>query len=129
MSGCICKQHWGAISNEDDIKDLAGKIDHQPVGSHPQHSVIAAEKRFLCDQHLDSLSCTQSALSENFNLDSPRTLVQLYIDHCFLSQNEADLVLADIPVIGEHDEKEATVTNQMLADSDCGMGQSCDCSD
>ena len=64
----------------------------------------------------------QSALSRGFNLESLRTLAQLYIDHGFLSQNEADLFLADIPVLGEHDEQEATVTDQMLADPDCDMG-------
>ena len=63
----------------------------------------------MCDQHLGALSCMQSALSRGFNLDSPRTLAQLYIDHGFLSQNEADLFLANIPVLGEHDEQEATV--------------------
>ena len=36
---------WGAIPNEHDIKDFAKKIeDRQPVGSHPEYSVIAAEK-------------------------------------------------------------------------------------
>ena len=29
---------------------------------------------------------------------------------------------ADIPVLDEHDEQEATVTDQMLADPDCDMG-------
>ena len=39
---------WGAIPNEGDIQDLAKKIeDRQPVGSHPEYSVIAAEKCFL----------------------------------------------------------------------------------
>ena len=39
---------WGAIPNENDVQDLARKIeDRQPVGSHPEYSVIAAEKRFL----------------------------------------------------------------------------------
>ena len=28
-------------------QDLAKKIDRQPVGSHPEYSVIAAEKFFL----------------------------------------------------------------------------------
>ena len=41
-------QRLGAIPNEDDIQDLARKIeDRQPVGSHPKYSVIAAEKCFL----------------------------------------------------------------------------------
>ena len=60
------------------------------------------------DQHLDALSCMQCALSKGFNLESLRTLAQLYIDHGFLSQDEADLFLADIPTLGEHDEQEAT---------------------
>ena len=39
---------WVAIPNKHDIEDLARKIkDCQPVGSHPEYSVIAAEKRFL----------------------------------------------------------------------------------
>ena len=43
------------------------------------------------------------------------------IDHGFLVQNEADLFLADIPVLGEHEQK-ATVTDQMLADLHCDVG-------
>ena len=39
---------WGAIPDELDVQDLARKIeDRQSVGSHPQFSVIAAEKCFL----------------------------------------------------------------------------------
>ena len=39
---------WGAIPNEGEYQDLARKIeDRQPVGSHPEYSVIAAEKHFL----------------------------------------------------------------------------------
>ena len=39
---------WGAIFNECDIEDMAREIeDHQRVGSHPEYSVIAAEKRLL----------------------------------------------------------------------------------
>ena len=39
---------WGAIPNKHDIENLARKIeDCQPVGSHPEYSVIAAEKHFL----------------------------------------------------------------------------------
>ena len=56
----------------------------------------------------------QCALSRGFYLDSLITVAQLYINHGFLSENEADLFLADIPVLGEHNEQEATVTDQML---------------
>ena len=40
-------QMLGAIPNEDDIQDLAKKIeDRQPIGSHPEYSVIAVGKCF-----------------------------------------------------------------------------------
>ena len=39
---------WGTVPNECDVEDLARRIENrQPVGSHPQYSIIAAEKRFL----------------------------------------------------------------------------------
>ena len=39
---------WGAIPDELDVQNLTRKVeDRQPVGSHPQFSVIATEKRFL----------------------------------------------------------------------------------
>ena len=38
----------------------------------------------------------------------------MYIEHGFLSEQEADIFLSDIPVLGEQDEPEATVTDQML---------------
>ena len=62
-----------------------------------------------------------AALSKGFNLESLRAIAQLYIDHGFLTENEADLFLADIPILGKY-EQEATVTDQMLADPDCDMG-------
>ena len=96
--------------------------DSDIVQSPPKLWIDLCVQSGMCDQHLDALSCMQSALSRGFNLESLRTLAQLYIDHGFLSQNEADLFLADIPVLGEHDEQEATVTDQMIADPDCNMG-------
>ena len=91
------------------------------VQSPPKSWIDLCVQGGMCDQHLDALSCMQSALSRGFNLESLRTLAQLYIDHGFLSQNEAELFLADTPVLGEHDEQEATVTDQMLADPGCDM--------
>ena len=38
---------WGAVASENDVQDLAAKVcDRQPVGWHPEVSVLAAEKRF-----------------------------------------------------------------------------------
>ena len=76
----------------------------------------------MCDAHLDALSCLQSAISRGFHTDQLRSLAQLYIEHGFLSDDEADAFLSDIPVLGELDEPEATVTDQMFNDplSDAG---------
>lgn len=70
----------------------------------------------MCDAHLDALSCLQSAISRVFHTEQLRSLAQLYIEHGFLSEDEADAFLSDIPVLGEHDEHEAAVTDQMLND-------------
>ena len=76
----------------------------------------------MCDDHLDALYYMQSALCRGFHLESLRALAQVYVEHDFLTENEADLFLVDIPILGEHDEQEATVTDQMLAVPDCNMG-------
>ena len=60
------------------------------------------------------MTCWQSAISRGFHTDQLRSLAQLYIEHGFLSDEEADIFWSDIPVLGEHDEPEATVTDQML---------------
>ena len=38
---------WGAIPNEDNVQNLAKKIEVVSLLVHPEHSVIAAEKCFL----------------------------------------------------------------------------------
>ena len=67
------------------------------VQSPPKSWIDLCVESGMCDQHLDALCCMQSALSRSFNLESVRALAQLYIDHGFLTENEADLFLADIP--------------------------------
>ena len=67
---------------------------------------------------------------KGFLTDQLRSLAQMYIEHGFLSEQEADTFLSDIPVLGEQDEPEATVTDQMLnhPHSDTGdlLPTSCD---
>ena len=41
------REGWGAVASDKDVQDLAAKVsDWQPVGWHPEVSVIAAEKRY-----------------------------------------------------------------------------------
>ena len=76
----------------------------------------------MYDAHIDALSCLQSAISRRFHTDQLRSLAQLYIEHGFSSDNEADAFLSDIPVLGEHDEPESTVTDQKLNDPQSDAG-------
>ena len=73
--------------------------DSDVVQSPPKSWIDLCVESGMCDQHLDALCCMQSALSRGFNLESLRALAQLYMDHGFLTQNKADLFLADIPVL------------------------------
>ena len=68
----------------------------------------------LCDQHLDAMSCMQSAISRGFHTDALRQLAKIYIEHGFLSDDEADLFLSSIPVLGETEESKSTVSDHML---------------
>ena len=96
--------------------------DSDIVQTPPESWIDLCVQSGMCDEHLDALSCMQSALSRGFHLESLRALAQVYVEHGFLTENEADLFLADIPILDEHDEQEATVTDQMLAVPDCNMG-------
>ena len=88
--------------------------DHEVVLNPPKSWVELCAESGMCDAHLDALSCLQSAISRGFHTDQLRSLAQLYIEHGFLSEQEADIFLSDIPVLGEQDEPEATITGQML---------------
>ena len=87
--------------------------DHEVVLNPPKSRVELCAESGMCDAHLDPLSCLQSAISRGFHTDQLRSLAQLYIEHGFLSE-EADTFLSDIPILGEQDEPEATVTDQIL---------------
>ena len=57
----------------------------------------------LRDSRLDCMSSLQSSVARGFSIEALRLLAKLYIDHGFLSDNEAHSFLADIPVLGEKD--------------------------
>ena len=88
--------------------------DHEVVLNPPKSWVELCPQNGMCDAHLDALSCLQLAISRGFHTDQLTSLAQLYIEHGFLSEDEADTFLSEISVLGEHDEPEATVTDQML---------------
>ena len=96
--------------------------DDDVVVNPPDSWVELCAQRGMCDAHLDALSCLQSAISRGFHTDQLRSLAQLYVEYGFLSDDEADAFLSDIPVLGEHDETETTVTDTMLGDPQSDLG-------
>ena len=90
------------------------------IVKHPPKSwVELCASRGMCDSHLDALSCLQSAISKGFHTDRLRAMTQLYMDHGFLSADEADVFLSTIPALGEHDnEPNTTISDQILSDPD-----------
>lgn len=59
----------------------------------------------------------QSGISRDFSVEALRSLAQLYTDNGFLTHDEADAFLSDIPVPGERDEPQSTVADYMLSDN------------
>ena len=62
----------------------------------------------------------QSGVSHGFNTEAVRSLAELHIEHGFLTHDEADAFLSDIPVPGEHDEPQSNVADYMT----CSESQS-----
>ena len=76
----------------------------------------------LFDEHADAMSSLQSALSRGFHMDSLRELARLYTEHGFITADEADCFMAEVPTIGDSiDEPQAHVTDQLLGDPQSDM--------
>ena len=75
-------------------------------------------------EHADAMSSLHCALSCGFHVDSLRDLARLYTEHGFITEDEADCFMAEVPTVGDNiDEPQAHVTDQLLgdpADSDLG---------
>ena len=67
----------------------------------------------MCDAHLDAI------ISRGFRTDVLRSLAQLYIDHGFLSEEEADTFLLIYQSLVK---KMTTVSDQMFRDPQSEMG-------
>ena len=77
----------------------------------------------MCDAHIDALSCLQSAITRGFSIESLWALAQLYIDHKFITEDEADSFLSEIPVMGERDdESKGEITGHLFNDPDSDLG-------
>ena len=69
----------------------------------------------LFDEYADAMSSLQSALFRSFYIDSLRELARLYIEHGFITADEADCFMAEVSTIfGDSiDEPQAHVTDHI----------------
>ena len=97
--------------------------DDDVVHSPPQSWLELCASRGMCDTHIDALSCLQSAISRGFSIESLRALAQLYVEHKFITDEEADTFLSDIPIMGErNDEPQGNITDHLLTDPESDLG-------
>ena len=96
--------------------------DDQVIIAPPKSWMQLCVERGLCDKEGDVVSCLHTAVSKRFKYEELRTLVQLFVDHKFLSASEGDNFMADIPLGAEADEEEAEVTDTLLTDPGCDYG-------
>ena len=103
--------------------NVAVSPDDQILSNPPKSwmQVCIMEGHF--DEHADAMSSLHTATSGGFSVDSLRELARLYTEHGFITEDEADCFLADIPTIGDQiDEPQAHVTDQLLGDPDGELG-------
>ena len=63
----------------------------QAILEPPQSWVEFCAKQGMCDEHVDAMSCMQSAVSRGFHTDALRELARVYMEHGFLTEDEADV--------------------------------------
>ena len=97
--------------------------DDELINNPPQSWMQLCVRKGLCDKHLDALSSLHSAVSCGFHIEAIRNLAQLFVEHSFLTVDEANTFLADIPTLGENElEPQTTITDQVLGDPDTDLG-------
>ena len=95
-------------------------FDDDILGNRPQSWIQLCIQNGLFDEHADAMSSLQS---RGFHVDSLRELARLYTEHGFITADEADCFMAEIPTISDTiDEPQAHVTDQLLGDPRSDMG-------
>ena len=97
--------------------------DDDVIHHKPQSWMQLCIEKDLIDEHADAMSSLQSALSRGFSIDSLRDLARLYTEHGFITEDEADSFMAEVPTIDDSvDEPQAHVTDRLLHDPGSDTG-------
>ena len=96
--------------------------DNKVITKPPLSWMQLCVEKGLCDKEADALSCLHNAVSNGFKYEELKTLVQLFVNHDFLTTSEGDSFMADIPLGPQAAEEEAEVTDTLLADPSSEYG-------
>ena len=89
------------------------------VIKHPPSSWIqVANNANIVDQHYDVKANLQDAVKRGFTLENIRTLVQMYLEHSFLDELEADAFLSTLQSGTENNEEIREVTDQLFGNGE-----------
>ena len=87
---------------------------------HPPLSWIqvAINANILDKQH-DVKAILLDAVKRGFTLENIQSLVQMYLEHEFLNEEEADAFLSTLPTGTDNKEELCEVTDQLFGDGEC----------
>ena len=91
------------------------------IVSPPSSWIQAAMEKDLVDEKLDAKSNLMDAAKRGFSLESLKSLVDMYLEHGFLDDDEADAFLSTIPIGPNQQEEVREVTDQLVGDGDNGL--------
>ena len=91
------------------------------IVSPPSSWIQAAMEKDLVDEKLDAKSNLMDAANRGFSLESLKSLVDMYLEHGFLDDDEADTFLSTIPIGPNQQEEVREVTDQLVGDGDDGL--------
>lgn len=89
------------------------------VVNPPSSWIEAAMEKDLVNEKHDAKSSLHDAVSRGFSLESLKSLVDMYLEHGFLDDDEADTFLSTLPTGPNQEVRE--VTDQLVGDGDTGL--------
>ena len=131
LSG-LSSYHWLMGCNlSDDLISILARYKPGTLLDDADGHYWSRRAKMVCTRHRfissvgddqDAMSCLQSAIARGFHTDALRQLAQVYVEHRFLSADEADIFLSEIPVLGKREEPETTVSDHVLDSESTDLG-------
>ena len=92
--------------------------DHDVIIHPPLSWIEVAMKANLVDQHHDVKANLLDAVKRGFKIENIQSLVQMYLEHEFLDEQEADAFLSTLPTGTNNVEEVREVTDQLFGNDE-----------